>query len=195
MNFYGENLPFGAMITFQLKSLDDTTKQKEDSKFEEQEEAKTSKVKIEIFDEQNNLIRTLNVNAKDGLNRTYWQLDRKGIRIPRWEESRSSEEFEPSGPEVLPGKYLVKILYKNFVDSTFVNVLPDPRIKISIEDLKLREVAIQKLMDKMKIVDKVITKLKKADKNLNLVIERLADFKGDKFDQIRKKINSHRDSI
>lgn len=193
--FYGENLPFGAMITFQLKSLDDTTKQKEDSKFEEQEEAKTSKVKIEIFDEQNNLIRTLNVNAKDGLNRTYWQLDRKGIRIPRWEESRSSEEFEPSGPEVLPGKYLVKILYKNFVDSTFVNVLPDPRIKISIEDLKLREVAIQKLMDKMKIVDKVITKLKKADKNLNLVIERLADFKGDKFDQIRKKINSHRDSI
>lgn len=193
--FYGDNLPAGAMITFQIKSISDSTELKEDSSSDAKEETKTSKVKIEIFDEKYNLIRTINVNAKDGLNRTYWRFDRKGVRIPRWEETRIPEEAETPGPEVLPGRYLVKISYKNFVDSAFVNVLPDPRIKISIEDLKLREEAFQKLMEKMKIVEQVINTLKKADMNLSLVSERLSELKGDKIEQLRKKISSHKDSI
>jgi hypothetical protein len=193
--FYGENLPFGAMITFQFKSADSGSTQKDSDKENESDEKKTSRVKIEIFDESYNLIRTLNVNAKDGINRTFWRLDRKGVQIPRWEESSRGDEFEPSGPEVLPGKYLVKINYKNFIDSTYVNVFPDPRIKISIEDLKLREEAIQKLMSKMKLVEETINKLKKADKNLSLLQERLSELKGEKFEELKKKISSNKESI
>lgn len=192
--FYGENLPYGAMITFQLKTQESNQTQK-DSTDGFQDVEKTTRVKIEIFDDKNNLIRTLNVNAKDGINRTFWRLDRKGVQIPRWEETRQAEDFEPSGPEVLPGRYMVKISYKDFTDSTFVNVFPDPRIKISIEDLKLREEAIQKMTTKIETAARVINHLKKADKNLSIVLERLSEIKGEKSEQLRRKISNHRDTL
>jgi len=195
--FYSENLPSGAMITFYVK-LDTTIESTSDQKENQDKESKTQKsgkVKIEIFDERGNLIRTLNVNAKDGLNRTYWNLDRKGIRIPRWEETQTSEDFEPSGAEVLPGKYLVKISYKEFSDSNYVNVFPDPRIKISLEDLKLREEALQKLYAKMEVMSKAITTLKNAEKNINLISEKLSGKKSDKINELRKKLNAQKDSI
>jgi hypothetical protein len=129
------------------------------------------------------------------LNRTYWNLDRKGIRIPRWEETQTSEDFEPSGAEVLPGKYLVKISYKEFSDSNYVNVFPDPRIKISLEDLKLREEALQKLYAKMEVMSKAITILKNAEKNINLISEKLSGKKSDKINELRKKLNAEKDSI
>lgn len=192
--FYGENLPYGAMITFQLKTQESNQNQK-DSTDEFQDIEKTRRVKIEIFDDKNNLIRTLNFNAKDGINRTFWRLDRKGVQIPRWEETRQVEDFEPSGPEVLPGRYMVKISYKDFADSTFVNVFPDPRIKISIEDLKLREEAIQKMTTKIETAARVINHLKKADKNLSIVLERLSEIKGEKSEQLKRKISNHRDTL
>ncbi len=191
--FYGENLPYGAMITFQFKSQTDRNIDKNDDSL--RTDPKTSRVKIEIFDESYNLIRTLTINAKDGINRTYWRLDRKGIRIPRWEDAGSDDDTEPQGPQVLPGKYLVKISYDNFSDSTFVNVLPDPRIKISIEDLRLREIAIERMMKKMEIISKAIQNLKSADKNLSLILERIADKKGSNIDSLKKLISTNRELI
>jgi len=192
--FYGENLPRGAMITFQVKSSDTDT-MKEDTSLDEKKSSETVKVKLEIYDEKYNLIRTLNVKAKDGVNRTYWYLDRKGVRIPRWEDVQITEEVEPSGPEVLPGKYLVKISYKNFSDSSYVNVLPDPRLKIAFEDLKIREEAIQKFSEKMKVVENVINKLKKADRNLKFILDKLSDQKDDKYDGLKKLVKANKDSI
>ncbi len=192
--FYGENLPRGAMITFQVKSSDTDT-MKEDTSLDEKKSSETVKVKLEIYDEKYNLIRTLNVKAKDGVNRTYWYLDRKGVRIPRWEDVQITEEVEPSGPEVLPGKYLVKISYKNFSDSSYVNVLPDPRLKIVFEDLKIREEAIQKFSEKMKVVENVINKLKKADRNLKFILDKLSDQKDDKYDGLKKLVKANKDSI
>ncbi|MFN4111616.1 MAG: hypothetical protein ACK4G1_05030, partial [Ignavibacteria bacterium] len=192
--FYGENLPRGAMITFQVKSSDTDT-MKEDTSLDEKKNSEAVKVKIEIYDERYNLIRTLSVKAKDGLNRTYWYLDRKGVRIPRWEEVQITEDVEPSGPEVLPGKYLVKISYKNFSDSSYVNVLPDPRLKIAFEDLKIREEAIQKFSEKMKVVENVINKLKKADRNLKFILDKLSDQKDEKYDGLKKLVKAHKDSI
>lgn len=192
--FYGENLPRGAMITFQVKSSDTDT-MKEDTSLDEKKSSETVKVKLEIYDEKYNLIRTLNVKAKDGVNRTYWYLDRKGVRIPRWEDVQITEEVEPSGPEVLPGKYLVKISYKNFSDSSYVNVLPDPRLKIAFEDLKIREEAIQKFSEKMKVVENVINKLKKADRNLKFILDKLSDQKNEKYDVLKKLVKANKDSI
>ncbi|MGB9664947.1 MAG: WD40/YVTN/BNR-like repeat-containing protein [Ignavibacteria bacterium] len=195
--FFGENLPAGAMITFQVKldtASGSNANQSEKLETETQQQ-KSGKIKIEIFDEKGNLIRTLNVNAKDGLNRTYWNLDRKGIRIPRWEESRAVEDLEPSGAEVLPGKYLVKISYKNFSDSTFVNVLPDPRIKISLEDLRLREDALNRLYAKTELMSRAITNLKNAERNINLISEKIADNKSEKIDELKKKLKAQKDSI
>lgn len=118
------------MITFQLKTQESNQTQK-DSTDGFQDVEKTTRVKIEIFDDKNNLIRTLNVNAKDGINRTFWRLDRKGVQIPRWEETRQAEDFEPSGPEVLPGRYMVKISYKDFTDSTLL-------MSFQIQELKFQ---------------------------------------------------------
>lgn len=194
--FYGENLPFGAMITFQVKV--DSKQESADTSLDnesKEEEKPTAKVKIEIYDEKYNLVRTLNVTAKDGINRTYWRLDRRGIDIPRWEGEQRREDEEPSGPVVLPGKYLVKISYKNFVDSTFVNVLPDQRLKISFDDLKERENAIKEIYKKMEVISEIISKLKSANRSLEFVQNKIGSQKGEQFSELKKLIKANKDSL
>jgi len=189
--FYGENEPYGANITFQIKIESDTSTTHTDS---ENSELKTEKVKIEIFDSNGEKIRTLNVNAKSGINRIYWRLDRKGVEYPRWEDSRRAED-EPSGPEVLPGKYLIKIKYKDFSDSQYVNVQFDPRIKFNLTDLLEREKEINRIHNLFSIATESIRKLKKIDKNFDLVIKKLEDLTDNSAKKLINRINQNKDSV
>lgn len=190
--FYGENEPYGAMITFQVKIDDDSTKKMSDSI--DTESIKNEKVRIEIFDLDGNKIRTLNVNVKEGINRVYWRLDRKGVELPRWEETRRSDD-EPSGPEVLPGKYLIKISYKGLTDSAYVNVHFDPRIKYSIDDLYEREKEINKINDLFVLAAESIKRLKQIDKNFDLVTKKVEDSNDESIKKLINKINQHKDSL
>lgn len=76
-----------------------------------------------------------------------------------------------------------------------MNVLPDPRLKIAFEDLKIREEAIQKFSEKMKVVENVINKLKKADRNLKFILDKLSDQKDEKYDGLKKLVKANKDSI
>jgi hypothetical protein len=77
---------------------------------------------IEIM-QADSVIRTLKGPAKAGMNRTAWGLQRKGIPAPDADE----DDPEPSGPEVLPGTYMVRITVGDYETRGVVNVLPDPR--------------------------------------------------------------------
>lgn len=61
--------------------------------------------------------------------------------------------------------------------------------------MKLREEAIQKMTTKIETAARVINHLKKADKNLSIVLERLSEIKGEKSEQLRRKISNHRDTL
>lgn len=192
--FYGKNLPFGAMITFvyNSESKEEEKDSSENANDQVLQNENSNKVKVEIFDSDLNKIRTLNVKAKNGLNRIYWDLSRKGVRIPLWEEQVTSKD-EPEGPRVKPGKYLVKISYANHQDSTWVTVLQDPRLEISLDEIEIREQEIEKLQNLMDLASRTISQLKKAYRNIDLILEKIKT--DENFSELRKTFNQEKNNI
>jgi photosystem II stability/assembly factor-like uncharacterized protein len=197
--FEGTNLPSGAMITFNLnvynKEKNDENKLDEREKENSDRRTKdSSEVKIEVFNPEGELIRTLKVTAKNGINRTYWDLDRKGVRFPNQPKPKPGER-ERGGPPVLPGKYLVKVSIGDFADSTYVNVKPDPRLTITTEDLSAREKTLNKVIEKINITTETMDKLRDAQKNLKFIDELLKEKDDESSKMIKSKSKSLQDTI
>ncbi|MDR8391905.1 hypothetical protein NC796_12175 [Aliifodinibius sp. S!AR15-10] len=142
--FKGKNRPFGARLTYSVVKPE----KKEDKEGEEEdgEKQEEEKVKIEIFNQRGDLIRTLEeVPEFDGINRTTWDLTEKGVREPS-RTKPDPDAPEPSGPEVLPGTYKVKMTYRGASDSANVAVRFDPRIDVRMADLRARKRMMEELM-------------------------------------------------
>lgn len=176
--FKGDNLQQGAMITYYLAP--DTSNAGD-------------KVKIQIYDSNNKLIRTLANKYEKGFNRTFWGFERKGVRFPGM--PKSTEESEPSGPIVLPGTYKVKIIYKNNFDSSYVNVNYDPRLSIDISHLQEREQLLNQLNNKIDMATKASDRIDDAIKTINLVEEKLKDRRDSSFENIAKYCKTLKDDL
>ncbi len=132
--FQGENQPYGAMITFVVNdpALEENSKGSadEDSHPTDDSAPKAKKVKIEALAADGRVVRTLEHEPRPGVNRVYWELDRRGVRIPGGGFGPDREERgEPSGFLALPGNYTVRLSYAGREASAAVTVLPDPRIE------------------------------------------------------------------
>ncbi len=176
--YKGENIQRGAMITFY--AVPDSSKGND-------------KIKIEIFDSSNKVIRTLTPKFEKGFNRIFWAFERKGVRMPGG-MFRQRENEEPAGPVVLPGEYKIKLSFKNFSDSTTVKVLSDPRLNVKLENLLEREKIFKELEPKIETVLKTVEKLDAADKTINLIDEKIKE-KGTSFAELKKLSKSMKDSV
>ncbi|MEP7197005.1 MAG: glycosyl hydrolase [Saprospiraceae bacterium] len=68
-------------------------------------------VKIEILDEHANIIQSLPGSKRKGINKVYWNYR---LKPPKVAEGGSKLDFGGfSAPQVLPGKYIVKLIVKN----------------------------------------------------------------------------------
>lgn len=120
--FTGPNPPYGALITYYLKTKPDD---------------KTN-FKIQIFDENNKLVQDLDKPAKEkGLNRVTWNLRYGGaeVRRPPTEEE-SAFTGPPRGPQVLPGNYTVRLTVGEKLFVQPVEVRLDPTITVPTADLQ-----------------------------------------------------------
>lgn len=82
-------------------------------------------VKIEILDGEE-VIRTMDGPAEEGLNRIFWSMTQKGVRGPSRSAPRKDAP-EPSGARVLPGTYTVRITLGDHSSVAELTVAPDPR--------------------------------------------------------------------
>ncbi len=114
--FAGENRPQGGSITYYLESLKSDTVEIDGVK--EVKEVQNDSLWVEFYNESNERIRKIKINARKGFNRFFWDLERKGERYPSTPKPASKEVSDPGGPNVLPGKYKVKILYGEYADSS-----------------------------------------------------------------------------
>lgn len=131
--YAGENRTSGARLTY---SVNPDALSTEDGEESGSDKEKKEKVKIEVFDASGTKIRTLEDTPEhDGLNRTRWGLDHKGVQNPSREKPRP-RDTEPGGRDVLPGTYKVKFTYGDFSDSTMVTVHTDPRIEMPVSALR-----------------------------------------------------------
>ena len=87
---------------------------------------------MEIFDGER-LIRTLKLKTpeENGIHKTTWNLDEKGV--DRASRSIRNSSKEPSGVDVKPGIYKLKITFGELVSEQNIKVEFDPRLQISEE--------------------------------------------------------------
>ncbi len=183
--YAGDNRTAQARICFWLNKDENDTALK-----------KVEQLKIEIFNNKKELIRTLYTKYNNGLNRTYWDLCAKGGRYPSMREPRKSKYLDdPSGETVLPGEYLVKIWYGKNVDSTKVEVKFDPRINISETDLAEHRAFMVGVLKDFDAIEKVAENLRSAKKEIGFIDEQLKDKKGKEWKEAKEKVTAIKDSL
>jgi hypothetical protein len=90
------------------------------------------------------------------------------VNLGRW-CSPGDPNAEPGGIAILPGKYKIVVGYGSEKDSSWVVVLPDPRIKISEADRMARQESVNKNLALVKAVTRSFDKLKEARRSITLV--------------------------
>jgi len=105
------------------------------------------RAKVIVLDMNRDTVRTFSTPLDTGLTRISWGLERNGIAGLMRQERRPDADVPP-GPAVLPGTYHLIVSYGTYKDSTVVAVKSDPRLNVSIDDLKARDAAYRE-MDKI----------------------------------------------
>ncbi|HUF51314.1 MAG TPA: hypothetical protein VMN60_10795 [Longimicrobiales bacterium] len=128
--YHGPNRPYGALISYwvgadaaQAVAADTGSAPPEAGGFmPAAQSGGRGPARIEVLD-GDSVIRALRGPAKHGVNRIAWALERRGIPQP----GAAPDAAEPAGPEVLPGRYRVRVHIGEDVAEGTVDVLQDPR--------------------------------------------------------------------
>ncbi|MCU0645802.1 MAG: hypothetical protein MUC94_16275, partial [bacterium] len=163
--FSGESKSYGAMITYHIlppeKAEEKSAPENQDNMDQPSDEAGKSKEKqvaIQILDSADQVIRKFDGPMKKGINRTFWDLRRDGWRMPS--VTGRARGFLPPGPELLPGKYKVKIKNGDHEAIQSVDVLPDPRITIPMEDRKQKYETLVHVGEKIEIITEAVEQIR-----------------------------------
>lgn len=160
--FVGENREQGALITYFVADSMPITDQP------------PQKATIEILDNNNQVIRTLQHEPQKGMNRLAWKLDVKGIRLPNKDKPKKDAP-EKGGRKVIPGDYIVKITYQNQSVMGVVKVVPDPKLPITPTEMAAKAKLIDRHYQTVRTITKRIDGLKEAINSIDFIQARLDD--------------------
>jgi photosystem II stability/assembly factor-like uncharacterized protein len=166
--FNGENKSSGAMLSYSINipktDIKKDSKSKDSLESKDKTDAKTKKITVKIYDNNNVLIRTLkqDIPKENGLHRMYWHLDEKGVKRPSRKISKSDNE--PSGLTVLPGIYKVVMQLEKDKDSTLVTVKYDLRKNMPLSVLKDKHVMQKRVETTMDLAYRAIKQVLESKK-------------------------------
>lgn len=150
--YHGENRKSGAIISYYInkpKDVEnaenkDVKKETIDKNLENKNKVKYDSIKLEIFDGER-IIRTLKIKTPDenGIYKTSWNLDEKGVE--RASRNLRESSREPSGVNVKPGIYKLKMIFGDAVSEQNITVEFDPRLQISNEAINQKYIASKEL--------------------------------------------------
>ena len=183
--FRGENRSPNALITvWQLPEEEASAEQEEDGEAAEDEtDTQTAgrklgkKVKVRVIDEQGDTIRTFSRELERGMDRFYWGLRADGVRFPSRREPKPDAN-PPRGYEVLPARYKLLLSCGDFADSTQVTVKADPRLEVSMADLRAKQEGFKAFYAIVTDATEAFNRLREARKTIkrvNAVLETLPD--------------------
>jgi photosystem II stability/assembly factor-like uncharacterized protein len=178
--YNGENRSYGAIITYHVippksdESTSDTeSEQDTDRTLNESDKGEERKVRIEILDSADQVIRKFDGSMKKGINRAFWDLRREGFQLPS--VTGRFQAYSPPGPEVLPGKYKVKIKMGNHEATQMVEVLLDPRVTIPMEERKQKYETLVQVGERIEIVTEAVEQIRKMEKSVDVILEKIKD--------------------
>jgi photosystem II stability/assembly factor-like uncharacterized protein len=174
--FEGENRPFGeAVIPYYVKS---PAKEK-------------NLVTGNVYNEQNEIIQTISGTSVDpGLNYISWRLDEKVATL-----SGGWDDPEAKGILALPGRYKVVLHYSGYKDSTFLNVIPDPRFDYSKEVEEAHHAILKRLDETTSKLANALSVLKQSNEVVDKIILQLKESKSQQREDLMKNSVAIKESI
>jgi hypothetical protein len=173
--FQGETRPPGALLTYVVA--------------DGEEEA----VQIEIMDAEGEVIRHMDGPARPGLNRVSWNLREDAPPQPA-ESARGGGRFRGMGPEVLPGRFSVRVRHGDAEVSQDLEVLPDPRIEIPMAVRLEKQEAVRRGLSLTATMQEVQAGNSELTQALVKVGELLGDDR-DEYPEIRTLVDSIRGEL
>jgi photosystem II stability/assembly factor-like uncharacterized protein len=134
--FRGQGRDYGALISFyvdapQLPHPDpEIERLRTPETPAKDEKPKPTKVAIEIRDSADKLVNRFEVDARRGLNRAVWDLQRSAYRSPQPPSPWGGGTQAP----VEPGSYEVRVLFGDVSQSRKIEVLADRRLHLAASD-------------------------------------------------------------
>ncbi len=153
--FKGQNRRMGAMLSFYVKEAKEKSNDKGKG-------SSADSASIKIFDLEGDLMRSIQLVPEKGINRIYWNFDRKGVEVKfgqkRQRSSRSGESG--GGGYVLAGDYNVRLVYKGDSSEVQLTVKPDPRMMYDITALREKQVFVDEVMENIRKMNEEVLKIK-----------------------------------
>jgi hypothetical protein len=160
------------------------------------EQKPTDRVKVEVLDASGKVIRTYPpkrpagadggdegfgatppptpIPTEAGINRFVWDLRYEGAeRIPNSPLWGGSTE----GPTALPGKYQVRLTVDGKSQTQPLEIAPDPRLKVTEEDLKKQFDLMQAILGKVTQVHDAVKQIRDVRAQINTLNKRLTQEK------------------
>ncbi len=191
-----EKKPVGDLQT-NKKLIDSLNNQKlnpSDSLSAKNKKNKYDSAVVKIYNDRNELIRTLKWSIDSGFNKKYWRMDEKGMRYPASAKPKP-EADEIGGDAVLPGKYKVVIAVNKEKDSAFINVKADPRKTDNTEILKAQKLLALKLKATAEKLTQGTDQLTDAEEITKKYEAQLKDIETPIADSIRKQSKKIQEQI
>lgn len=192
--FRGETRPYGALVTYSVnppKNLAANWDKKGESQKLPEKETRPGKdslrVKIEVLDSTGAVIRKMDGPAKKGLNRIAWPLCRDNFKTPRQASSpKPDEDLPPAGPEILPGKYTLRVRLGTSEARQTVLVLADPRTSVPMDSREKKYALVNQVGRKLELIAEAVDRIQKTRKGIDAIVEQIADRKDSTAVDLRK---------
>jgi photosystem II stability/assembly factor-like uncharacterized protein len=179
--FTGQNPPYGALITYYLKT-------KPDDK---------ATFKMQIFDSRGNLVSEIARPSKEqGLNRVAWDLRFGGAKVRRPATDEEPGFFgAPRGPAVVPGTYTLKLTVGDKVVQKPIEVRLDPNLSTPAADLqKLQEMSLH-LRDMQSATNTALRTLDSLKSQLDFIEKTQKDRAGDLPKEFADKLTAYKKQV
>ncbi len=201
--YEGQNRTKGASFTFYVRYANDSisTIKNETAKIDtiktdtsKQAKKGTDSAWVKIYNESNELIRTLKIKADTGFNRSFWGFEMKGIRQPGSAKPKEGAA-EPRGSLVFPGNYKLVVSMGKSSDSTLLVVMPDPVAPEKKEIYDAKMAALKRIEKSIEKLVEITDQLLDADETIAKVESALKNNDTKEADSLRKSGKAMTDSI
>jgi photosystem II stability/assembly factor-like uncharacterized protein len=154
--YEGENRSWGGRISY-FAAVD-------------KDEEKKDSVSIMVKDQEGKVLRTLKSLPENGLNRTAWYLDRKGVRVSFSAKApRERKQEAGGGGSVLPGTYTLLLSYKGDSVTATIKVEADPRREYDLAGMRLKQEKSDLLLEHLDELSQALSSVRDCKESYELV--------------------------
>ncbi len=149
-----------------------------------------------MFSLNGQLIRTVKQVApkENGINRWTWDMAERGVNNPS-RKKIDPKSPEPTGLNVLPGKYKIRFSFGGSKDSIYVLVKYDPRVRYESGALEAQYKMLKELLNLTRLAAEATEQLADASQTIELLETSFKERNDVDFKAIKDKSKALKDSI